>query len=74
MEAVSAPITLTIPPQVASELPSLANDLTERMHELLERNTDGALEDAERRELETLVHMAQFAQLLATLVSRPVHA
>ena len=74
MEVASDPITLTIPPQVARELPSLSKDPTERMHELLERNTDGALEPAERRELETLVHMAQFAQSLATLVSRPVHA
>jgi hypothetical protein len=35
------------------------------MHALLERNTDGALNPTERGELETLVQMAQFAQVLA---------
>ncbi len=35
------------------------------MHDLLERNTDGALSGTERAELETLVQMAHFGQLLA---------
>ena len=38
------------------------------MHALLERNTDGALSSVEREELETLVQMAQFAQVLSTVL------
>ena len=35
------------------------------MHELLERNADGALNVTERAELETLVLLSEFAQVLA---------
>lgn len=35
------------------------------MHELLERNTDGKLTALERAELETLVQMAEFGQILS---------
>jgi hypothetical protein len=38
------------------------------MHALLERNTEGTLNATEREELETLVEMAQFAQILAMAV------
>jgi hypothetical protein len=41
------------------------------MHELLERNTDGLLSAVERSELETLVKMAEFAQLLALATLEP---
>lgn len=61
-------LTLTIPRSVAGEIPALSSELTERMHELLERNTDGGLSVTERAELETLVHMAQFAQILAMAI------
>ena len=47
---------------------TLSDALTERMHELLERNTDGTLSATERAELETLVHMAQFSQMVATAI------
>jgi hypothetical protein len=58
-------ITLTFPRSILPELPTLAQGLNERMHELLERNTEGALTETERAELETLAQMAQFAQILA---------
>ncbi|HEY3246242.1 MAG TPA: hypothetical protein VGM03_23100 [Phycisphaerae bacterium] len=63
-------VTVTLPRSLASDIPTLADDLTDRMHELLERNTDGALSPAERVELQTLVQMAQFAQILALAVQQ----
>ena len=65
---MSAPIeavTFTIPRSLVPELPTLAKSLIDRMHRLLERNTEGTLAPTEREELETLVRMAQFAQILA---------
>lgn len=58
-------ITLTFPRSIVPELPGLAKGLNDRLHELLERNTEGELGETERAELETLVQMAQFAQILA---------
>jgi hypothetical protein len=60
-------ITLTIPRSIVPELPALSQDLNDRMHELLERNTEGTLDETERAELKTLVQMAQFAQILAMM-------
>jgi hypothetical protein len=58
-------VTLRLPRALLPEIPVLAADLLDRMHELLERNTEGTLNALERAELETLVKMAEFAQLLA---------
>lgn len=58
-------ITLTLPRSMLPELPALAQSLNERMHELLERNTEGTLVETERAELETLVQVAQVVQILA---------
>lgn len=44
---------------------ALDPETARRMHELLERNTEGSLSETERIELESLVRMAQFAQILA---------
>lgn len=57
--------TFTLPRSVLPELPSLAQSLNDRMHELLERNTEGALSEIERAELETLVQMAHVVQIFA---------
>jgi hypothetical protein len=65
MSSPADAITLTIPRSILPELPSLARGLNDRMHDLLERNTEGALAEIERTELETLVQMAQIAQILA---------
>ncbi len=59
-------VTVCLLRSVTGEIPSLADNLTARMDELLKRNADGALNPHERLALETLVHMAQFAQVLAT--------
>ena len=69
MKPMSAPtdlVTITLPRSIVAELPTFAGALNDRMHALLERNTEGTLTDTERLELETLVEMAQFAQVLAT--------
>jgi hypothetical protein len=63
-------VVLTIPRAFIPELPSLSQALTDRMHGLLERNTEGTLAATEREELETLVQMAQFAQLLTLAAQR----
>ena len=67
-------ITLTIPQSIAVELSKRAAGWNDRMHELLEANTDGALSAPEHRELEALVLLDQFAQILAmanTLARKP---
>jgi hypothetical protein len=58
-------VTLTLPRSMLPELPALAKSLNDRMHELLERNTEGTLVETERSELETLVQVAQVVQILA---------
>lgn len=65
MNAPSDVVTITLPRSMMPELPVFATALNDRMHELLERNTDGRLSDGERVELESLVQMAQFAQIFA---------
>ena len=50
----------------------MAGRLADRMHELLERNTEGALSAIEREELEGLVEMAEFAQVLAAAIQKAV--
>ena len=58
-------VTLTLPRSMLPELPALARSLNDRMHALLERNTEGTLVETERAELETLVQVAQIVQILA---------
>lgn len=67
-------VVLTIPRALLPDLSRLATELNDRMHELLERNTDGTLSDAERLELEQLVHMAQFAQIVNMVATGQSHA
>lgn len=64
------PITVTLPASVARAIPLMADRLLDRMHELLERNTDGQLSPIEREELERLVEMAEFAQVFAAAVQK----
>lgn len=48
-----------------SEIATLSAELLDRMHELLERNTDGGLNTLEKTELDTLVRMAEFGQIVS---------
>jgi hypothetical protein len=59
-------VTFTLPRSAIPDVVSLSATLLDRMHELLERNTDGALSPVEREELDTLVQMAQFGQIVST--------
>ncbi|MBK9259494.1 MAG: hypothetical protein IPM54_06610 [Polyangiaceae bacterium] len=70
MSSSTDTVVLSFPRAIVPELPTLSKSLTERMHGLLERNTDGVLTATEREELETLVQMSQFAQLLAMAAHR----
>jgi hypothetical protein len=63
-------ITLTLPASVATDVPVMAQRLIDRMHELLERNTEWQLNSIERDELEALVDMAEFAQLVASAIRK----
>jgi hypothetical protein len=58
-------VTVTLPRSVVGDVLALSDTLTDRMHELLERNTDGQLTPVERAELETLVKVSQFGQILS---------
>jgi hypothetical protein len=59
-------ITFTVPRRTLADISQLSAELTDRMHELLERNTDGRLNSTERAELDTLVRMAEFGQIVST--------
>ena len=69
MRVESDEISVRLPRAVVAELPTLSADLTARMHALLERSTEGELNANEREELETLVRMAEVAQILSMVAS-----
>lgn len=52
---------------------TLLAGLLDRMHELLERNSDNALSAVEQEELKTLVQMAQFGQIVSMALQSPAH-
>jgi hypothetical protein len=56
-------VTLCLPREALVALVELPASFSKRMHELLERNTEGQLPGAERIELEALVRMVQFSQI-----------
>lgn len=59
------PITFSVPRGVLTEIVQLSGELTDRMHHLLERNTDGQLNSTEKSELEMLVRVAEFGQIVS---------
>src|SRR5688572_12772592 len=65
MDPATEHVTLTWPRSVIPDVASLSSRLLDRMHELLERGTDDHLSAIERDELDTLVRMAQFGQVLS---------
>ena len=65
MAQLADPVTFSVPRTVLSDIARLTDELTDRMHALLERNTDGQLAPSEKAELETLVQMAQFGQIVS---------
>ena len=65
MVQLADPITFSVPRAVLSDISRLSAELTDRMHELLERNSDGKLSPNESAELQTLVRMAEFGQIVS---------
>ncbi|HET6248064.1 MAG TPA: hypothetical protein VFE47_10235 [Tepidisphaeraceae bacterium] len=65
MVALSESVTFTIPRSAVGDMLSLSASMIDRMHELLERNTDGRLSPLEEEELQTLVQMSQFGQIVS---------
>jgi len=70
MSSTVDPITLTLPRTLANGIVELSSDLTDLMHQLLERNTDGQLVPMEKAELETLVRMAEFGQIVSMALKK----
>jgi hypothetical protein len=65
MVQTADPITFSVSRSILADIVHLSADLTDRMHELLEKNTDGRLTPTEKIELESLVRMAEFGQLVS---------
>lgn len=70
MSAPADVVTVTLPRSIVPELPTFASALNDRMHALLERNTEGTLSESEHAELESLVQMAQFAQIITMAIQQ----
>lgn len=58
-------VPFSIPRVLLTDIMELSAEMTDRMHELLERNTDGALSSSEKVELEGLVRIAEFGQIVS---------
>jgi len=69
MTQTADPVTFSVPRAVLSDIARLSDALTDHMHQLLEKNTDGALNAREQAELETLVRVAQFGQIVSMALS-----
>jgi hypothetical protein len=67
------PVTFSIPRTILSDLVNRSGELAERMHALLERNTDGDLSPTERAELEALVRIAEFGQIASIALEPRAH-
>lgn len=64
-------VTITLPRRVAEQLSSPSAAMLDRMHDLLERNADGHLTPIEHEELQALVMLSQFSQVISiALVGR----
>jgi hypothetical protein len=59
------PITISVPRGLLTDIVQLSAELTDHMHDLLERNTDGQLGETEKAELEALVRLAEFGQIVS---------
>jgi hypothetical protein len=65
MVQATDPVIISVPRAVLSTIVDLSAELTDRMHQLLERNTDGDLRSHEKAELETLVRVAELGQIVS---------
>jgi hypothetical protein len=65
MVQLADPVTVSVSRTVLTGIVELSAELADRMHQLLERNTDGQLGATGKAELETLVRMAEFGQIVS---------
>lgn len=65
MSTTGEAVTLTLTRSAVPDVISLSESLLDRMHALLERNTECSLSDVEREELEMLAQVAQFGQIVS---------
>ena len=65
MVQATDPVTISVPRDVLLSIVELSSDMTDRMHQLLEKNTDGHLRPHEKAELESLVRIAELGQIAA---------
>jgi hypothetical protein len=63
--------TVPIPRSVLAGLAGVSASFTGRMHELLEKNTEGTIGADEKRELEVLVRVAQLDQVVTLALQLP---
>jgi hypothetical protein len=69
--AVEDTVSFTLSRKVAADIVHCSSHLADRLHHLLERNTDGLLNPTEQAELEALADLAQVKQLLAMALGEP---
>ena len=71
MTQAADPIVISVPRAVLSDMSHMPPDLIDRMHELLERNTDGELSPTEAADLKALVRMAQLSEIASLALQLP---
>ena len=63
--------TVAIPRPILAGLSGVSASFTERMHELLEKNSEGTIGVSEKRELEVLVRVAKIDQVVTLALQLP---
>jgi hypothetical protein len=71
MTRIADPVTVSFSRGLAADLTQLSSELSDRLHELLERNTDGNLTPTEAAELRGLVRITEFGQILSAAMQQP---
>jgi hypothetical protein len=64
---------IELPRSFANQMSVISSQLTDRMHELLERNTDGALTEPEKQELEAIVNLAHMSEFFSMACDAATH-
>jgi hypothetical protein len=64
-------VTVTFPRPVLTGLAGISASITDRLHALLEKNTEGVINATEKQELEGLVRIAQVDQIVTMALQLP---
>jgi hypothetical protein len=64
-------VTFSVPRPMLNDIVQLSAELTDRMHELLERNAEARLNATEKAALETLIRVAEFGQIISMAIAQP---